>query len=195
MRTVLKSLVAVLLYTLCMPVAHAQEPHVPSQQTNKASATEGAGYGGGDVYGYVNVFAGPAFPIGDSSVKFAGTAGVTLGTFQAKPLGKSFGTSPALELGVIGPVPGGRDVDGLFSANGVFSTIVPHHEAFPFFTGGYTRVFATGNAINLGVGIDFGRRKSDRIIRIEVRDYYLFTRTQQHILGLRIAFGNIFSDN
>jgi hypothetical protein len=172
----------------------AQQPNSSSASSTTTTATKDVSYDN-DVYGYGNVFAGPAFATGGSTHKLAGTAGVTLGLFQAKSRKWGFGTTPVFELGVIGPIPAGRSLDGLFSANGMFTSTVTHHEAFPFFTAGYTRVFVTGNALNFGTGIDLGNRKSDRLIRIEFRDYYLFSSSQQNIVELRMAFGSAFSDN
>jgi hypothetical protein len=191
MRTLVLLVALVLIGT-----AQAQQFGSSSASPNRTTATrDGSNDFGNDVYGYGNVFAGPALATGGSTQKLAGTAGVTLGLFQAKSRKWGFGTTPVFELGVIGPIPAGRSLDGLFSANGMFTTTVPHHEVFPFFTAGYTRVFATGNAINFGTGIDLGNRKSDRIVRIEFRDYYLFTSPQQNIVELRMAFGSAFSDN
>jgi len=189
MRTLVLLVAMVLIGT-----AQAQQASSPSASSTRTSAVKDV-RSGNDVFGYANVFAGPAFATGGSTQKLAGTAGVTLGLFQAKSRKWGFGTIPVFELGIIGPIPAGRSLDGLFSANGVFTTTVPHHEAFPFFTAGYTRVFATGHAINFGTGIDLGNRKSDRLIRIEFRDYYLFTSPQQNIVELRMAFGSAFSDN
>jgi hypothetical protein len=136
---------------------------------------------------YANVFVGPSFTARDLT-KPSFTAGVTLGPYFARTLGKGFFPSPQFELGVVGPLPGGHPLDGLVSINEMFAAKIPHHDLYPFLTGGYTRVFATGHAVNFGAGIDIGKEYK-RIIRIEVRDYYLLTGPKQHVFGLRIGFG------
>ena len=76
----------------------------------------------------------------------------------------------------------------------MFANKVPHGSVYPFLTGGYTRMFATGNAVNFGLGVDFGKDEYKRIVRIELRDYYLFTGPQQHVLSLRVGFGKFIAD-
>jgi len=75
----------------------------------------------------------------------------------------------------------------------MFANKVPNRSVYPFLTGGYTRMFATGNAVNFGPGVDFGK-DDEHLIRIELRDYYLFTGPQQHVLSLRIGFGKFIAD-
>ncbi len=53
-------------------------------------------------------------------------------------------------------------------------------------TGGYTRLFGTGNAINFGGGMDF-RLNAERSVRLEVRDYYNVTGPRGHSVAVRIG--------
>jgi hypothetical protein len=76
----------------------------------------------------------------------------------------------------------------------MFANKLPHRHIYPFLTGGYTRVFVTGNAVNFGLGVDFGKDEYKRLMRIELRDYYLFTGPAQHIVGIRVALGNFIAD-
>jgi hypothetical protein len=55
-------------------------------------------------------------------------------------------------------------------------------------------MFVTGNAANFGLGIDFGKDEYKRIVRIELRDYYLFSGPRQHVVSLRIGFGKFIAD-
>lgn len=55
-------------------------------------------------------------------------------------------------------------------------------------------MFVTGNAVNFGLGFDRGREEYKRIVRIEVRDYYLPSGPQQHVFGLRIGLGKFIAD-
>ncbi len=57
----------------------------------------------------------------------------------------------------------------------------------PFATAGYTYVFGEGSAINFGLGADFHYRRY-RAIRVELRDYYLFTQVPQHNIALRLGW-------
>jgi len=141
---------------------------------------------------YANFFAGPA--TATSGAHLTGTAGITFGQYFARRLGKGISASPQFELGIAGPIPGGHPVDGFVSADAMFANKLPHRPTYPFLTGGYTRIFATGNAVNFGLGVDLGKHDSNRLIRIELRDYYLFTGPTQHIVGLRIGFGTLIAD-
>ncbi len=146
-------------------------------------------------YGYANVFAGPLVATGGSATKLAGTAGITVGEFQVKPLKKGVGMAPELELGIIGPIPNGHNIDGLASINAQFANELSRHDIFPFLTGGLSRIFLTGSALNFGIGFEHSVRGSDTVVRFELRDYYLSTGPQQHLISLRVALGTIISDN
>lgn len=76
----------------------------------------------------------------------------------------------------------------------MFANKVPHRSLYPFLTGGYTRTFVTGYAVNFGLGLDFGKDEYKEVVRIELRDYYLFTGPQQHVIGLRIGLGKFVAD-
>jgi hypothetical protein len=85
-------------------------------------------------------------------------------------------------------------IDGLVGINAMFANKLPHRSDYPFLTGGYTRILATGNAVDFGLGIDFGKDEYKRLIRIELRDYYLFTGPRQHVFGFRIGLGKFIAD-
>ncbi len=142
---------------------------------------------------YENVFIGPALSTGNP-MRATFTGGVTIGQYFARPLGKGIVASPQFEFGIVGPLPHGHPLDGLASVDFMFANKLPQRSLYPFVTGGYTRLFATGNAANLGFGFDVGKKDSEKTLRIELRDYYLFTGPQQHIIGLRLGFGKFIAD-
>jgi putative flippase GtrA len=179
--------VTLALLLVLMPSATAHAQTAPTQ-----TAPQIQNYGLDCAY--QNIFAGPASAAGGSANRPTFTGGVTVGQYAAKTLGKGIGAAPQFELGIVGPLPGGHPLDGLVSVNEMFANKVPHRELYPFITAGYTRMFATGNAVNFGLGFDLGTPKSDRAIRIELRDYYLFTGPRQHVVGLRIGFGKFIAD-
>ncbi len=147
---------------------------------------------GGDC-AYFNFFAGPAFAAGNG-LQPTRTVGVTLGQYFTKSTGKGRIASPQFELGLVGPLPGGHHVDGLASLEFMFSGKLLRQPRFLFAMAGYTRLFVTGNAVTLGVGIDLGKPGSNSVHRIEPRDYFLFTGPQQHVISLRFAFGSLIDD-
>lgn len=142
---------------------------------------------------YANVFTGPSFSSRDRTAP-SFTGGVTIGQYFARNLGKGFVPSPQFELGMAGPLPGGHPLDGLVSVNAMFANKIPRQHVYPFLSGGYTRIFATGNAVNFGLGVDLGKDEYRRLLRIEVHDYYLLSGPRQHVVGLRIGFGKFLAD-
>jgi hypothetical protein len=178
-----------LLFLALTPSAQTQRP---PDQAAIPDDDPGLAY---DTFGYANVFVGPMLNTGGGGTRVGGTSGVTAGLFHVKPLTSGAGVAPVLELGLIGPIPHGHSADGMVSLNGVFETFLPNSNALPFLTAGFTRIFATGNALNFGIGFDHGIGKSDRMIRFELRDYYQVSGTQQHLIVLRVALGSLFSDS
>lgn len=85
----------------------------------------------------------------------------------------------------------------LFSANYMGAFFLKRPQASPrlgsplqstwFFTGGYTRLFGTGNAVNFGGGIDLVL-KGTQTVRFEVRDYMLPSTPSLHDVGLRVGY-------
>ncbi len=143
---------------------------------------------------YENIFVGSAVSVGGTNTQPTFTSGITFGQYAAKPFSHSIAAAPQFELGVIGPLPGGYPLDGLASFNVQLATKAPNRDLFPFLTIGYTRMFVTGNAVNFGLGMDFGKHGYNRLIRVELRDYFLFTGPQQHVIGLRVGLGKLISD-
>jgi putative flippase GtrA len=143
---------------------------------------------------YANWFLGPAAATGGKLSLNTFTGGVTFGQYFARPFGRGVTASPQFELGVVGPIPHGTKVDGLGSMNAMFANRVRGRGLYPSFTVGYTRLFVNGNAVNFGVGVDFGKDEYKRLFRVELRDYYLFTGPRQHVLGLRFGIGRFISD-
>jgi len=175
---------AVALLFLCSAVAGGQTQTAPAPPDPYSR-------GFGTDCAYANIFAGPAVAAKDN-VSFTG--GVTIGQYFARTLGTGINASPQFELGVVGPLQGGHPIDGLASMDAMFAGKVPHRRLYPFLNVGYSRMFATGNAANFGLGFDFGKHEYKRIVRIELRDYYLFTGPRQHVVGLRIGFGKFIDD-
>lgn len=166
-------------------MAHAQSGRAPLDSYSQGLGTDCA---------YENVFAGPTISAGGNIPTPTFTGGVTFGQYFARTLGKGITASPQFELGFVGPLPGGHPVDGLASFDLMFANKVPRRSLYPFLTGGYTRMFVTGNAVNFGLGLDFGKDEYKEVVRIELRDYYLFTGPQQHVIGLRIGLGKFVAD-
>lgn len=160
--------------------AHAQPGRLPNAPTSSHRD-----------YGldcaYENVFFGPAASL-FKPTHLAGTAGITFGQYAAKP--SRLSASPQFEIGVAGPLPA-HPVDGFVSADYMFASKFPHHDVYPSLTAGYTRFFITGNAVNFGVGADLGTPSP---VRIEIRDYWLLSQPEQHLLDLRIALGKLIAD-
>jgi hypothetical protein len=100
-----------------------------------------------------------------------------------------FPTGFLLEGGYAGPWNRFSAGSALFSAN-YMAAFDPTSNAqpkfLPFVTGGYTRLFGTGNGINFGGGVDF-LRGSSVALRVEIRDYLRVSGQSQHNLALRIA--------
>ena len=177
----------ILLWLVSGEIVSAQAPS--SAEAPSAVASEA-----GTDCAYANVFVGPAAATGDGTTKATFSGGLTFGQYFARPLGKGLVASPQFELGVIGPLPHGYPLDGLASVDFMFANKLPHRNLYPFLTGGYTRMFATGNAVNFGLGLDLGVKNSDTLVRIELRDYYVFTGPEQHVVGLRIGLGKLIAD-
>jgi hypothetical protein len=130
----------------------------------------------------------------------AGLANPSTAAHGGLHLGVSFDCLGVLfEGGYAGPINDLGNGSALLSANysGAF-TVGKSHRLMPFFTGGYTRLFGTGNAINFGGGIDFVLRSAvprpdPRGIRFEVRDYFRLTdhptySHPEHNAAFRIAY-------
>jgi putative flippase GtrA len=180
--------------TLALPLSFMIGATVHAQTQLGPTRTAPYSEGLGTDCAYENVFAGPAASAGGNATGATFTAGVTGGQYFARTLGKGIAASPQFELGIVGPLPGGHPLDGLAGFDLMFANKIPQRSLYPFLTGGYTRMFVTGNAVNAGLGIDFGKDEYKRVVRIELRDYYLFTGPRQHVFGLRIGFGKFISD-
>jgi hypothetical protein len=143
---------------------------------------------------YENIFLGPSVAAGGAAAQPTFTGGVTFGQYFAPSLGSRITAAPQFELGIVGPLPRGHVLDGLAGYDTMIAQKIPYRGLYPFLTAGYTRFFVTGNAANFGLGLDFGPQNSDRLTRIELRDYLIFTGPHQHILSLRIALGKLIPD-
>jgi len=180
------AVVGLLMFALCAGVTEAHgQASTPSPEYASKPGTDCA---------YENVFFGPSASLAGSANKATFTGGVTLGQYFARTLGHGITGSPQFELGIVGPLPGGHALDGLVSVDYMFANKLPRRHVYPFLTAGYTRLFVTGNAVNFGLGVDFGKDEYKRLVRVELRDYYVFTGPPQHVLGLRIAFGRFLND-
>jgi len=100
------------------------------------------------------------------------------------------------EGGYVGPANALESGSALFSANyaGAYNTAKAVHSLL-FFTGGYTRLFGTGNGVNFGGGIDFLLNKAYAThasfrprLRFEVRDYLRISGPKEHNVAFRVGF-------
>jgi len=91
-----------------------------------------------------------------------------------------------LEAGVMGPQASHSSVSGYLTAN-AWAPITFGDHGTALITGGYTRMFETGNAFDYGVGyaipID-----STHSLRFDARDYWTFSNPSQHNVVLRVAW-------
>lgn len=91
------------------------------------------------------------------------------------------------EGGYIGPMNDLGLGSAIFSVNYAGAFAVPKSRLLPFFTGGYTRLFGTGNAVNYGGGIDF-LLSNTRAVRFEVRDYLRLSDVREHNVAFRLGY-------
>jgi len=99
-----------------------------------------------------------------------------------------------IEGGYVGPITNNKG-SAILSTNYVlaFRTVEAKTGGFapgkvvPFLTGGYTRLFGTGNAVNFGGGIDV-MLHSLAAVRFEVRDYLNSADQNMHDVGFRIGW-------
>lgn len=93
-----------------------------------------------------------------------------------------------VEGGYVGSWSRLRAGSGIFSVNYIPPWRLDKKARFlPFATVGYTRMVATGNALNYGAGLDY-RLNNAHAIRFEVRDCYNPTRPVQHNPAFRIGW-------
>jgi len=94
-----------------------------------------------------------------------------------------------LEAGVMGPQPNRSSVSGYLSTDLVLPLIPPSKakRGLPLFTGGYTRMFEAGNALDYGLA--FARPvDSSHSIQFEVRDYWVNANPNQHNVVFRVVW-------
>jgi hypothetical protein len=76
----------------------------------------------------------------------------------------------------------------LLSFNIITEFIVLHpNRLTTFATGGYSRLFGTGNALNFGGGINFYIKDRMRALRFEVLDYWHISGAKEHNVVLRMG--------
>ncbi|HEY6273933.1 MAG TPA: hypothetical protein VIX19_18280 [Terriglobales bacterium] len=107
-----------------------------------------------------------------------------------------FPTGFLLEGGYINPWNRFSAGSAIFSANYMasFDTTSNGQPKFlPFITGGYTRLFGSGNGVNFGGGMDF-LRSSSFALRVELRDYLRVSGPSEHNFAIRIALVKYIRD-
>jgi hypothetical protein len=139
-------------------------------------------------YLFTNIFAGGGIgsdgTVQPSSAQAGGTAG--FGTISSKVGGLGF--QEFLESGLIGPLATRNTPTGFVGFDLGSNVLISHTtRSIPFAAAGYSYIFLAGNAINYGIGIDH-YYKSERAIRLEVRDYFTVTATHQHNVAVRLAW-------
>lgn len=101
-----------------------------------------------------------------------------------------------IEGGYIAPVNSFAAGSAILSLNylGKFNfSDKPDPKWSPFLTGGYTRMFGTGHAVNFGAGVDC-RISNGTGVRFEVRDYLRTSGPAEHNFAVRIALLRIAGD-
>ena len=95
------------------------------------------------------------------------------------------------EAGVMGPQANQSAVSGYLSANAwapLGSIRLSHNRAgVPLATGGYTRMFETGHALDYGLGYAYPIDEAHSIC-FETRDYWAFSNPRQHNIVFRVAW-------
>jgi hypothetical protein len=99
-----------------------------------------------------------------------------------------------LEGGYIGPFNRFSAGSAIFSANPAWELPFSATRRSVLFTIGYTRMFATGNALNYGAGLSLPVGHGANRLRIEVRDYMRFTSATEHNFALRLGYALYASD-
>jgi hypothetical protein len=109
------------------------------------------------------------------------------GSLEMMPANGFFGLM--LEFGYAGPVNKLDAGSALLSVNYAPELVISHRKRLGVFAAtGYTRLFGTGNALNLGGGLDFFNKDGTRALRFEVRDYWRFADISEHSAALRIGY-------
>lgn len=113
---------------------------------------------------------------------------------EAPPASKGhFPGGILFEGGYAGPTADFSAGSAFFSAN--YMAAFPVHQytsrmMLGFFTGGYTRLFGSGNAVNYGGGLDLVLSNT-RALRLEVRDYQRLSGPGIHEHNIALRFGYI----
>jgi hypothetical protein len=141
-------------------------------------------------------------PVGQGAYNWLYQAGLTCGagvsTSQAaiKPTVQCGGLLTMtpffeFEVGAMGPQASQSQVSGYLSTNlwiplrGLRDS--PKTRAIPFLSGGYTRMFETGHALDYGAGYAYPL-DHDQSIRFEARDYWTFSNPRQHNVIFRVVW-------
>jgi hypothetical protein len=119
-------------------------------------------------------------------------AGASYSSIATKPTVQCGGLTicPLMEFeaGVMGPQATQSLVSGYLTAN-VWAPLghPGSKHGVPIVTGGYTRMFETGHALDYGVGYAYPIDGSHSI-RLDARDYWTFTNPTQHNVLLRVVW-------
>jgi len=107
---------------------------------------------------------------------------------EAPPVSDRVPYGILFEGGYITPAKSFSSGSAIFSADYMGAFALKDSPIIPFFAGGYSRLFGTGNAVNYGGGADFllnGHKL--RALRLEVRDYCRFSGNR-HNFGFRVGY-------
>lgn len=139
----------------------------------------------------VAIFGGAGITNANTSNALHGSIQFGADLDQSVPWSRSHPLFPVgylFEGGYIGPVNSFSAGSAILSLNylGKFNlSDRPDPGVMPFLTGGYTRLFGTGNAINFGGGLEF-KLTELTALRIELRDYR-HSVPAEHNFAIRIA--------
>jgi len=163
-----------LIFLLPAALAHAQDlPNAPIKQTPAPPD-----HGAYNSYGFAGLVCGAG-----SSYSYVATKP----TVQCGGL-VSFAWVE-LETGVMGPQANRSSVSGYVSVNAWAPVRGPRTSlhGVTVITGGYARLFETGNALDYGAGYALPLDK-DHSLRFEVRDFWTAANPSQHNLLFRVAW-------
>ncbi len=137
---------------------------------------------------FASLFAGAGVDSEDSTRSGSAHIGGAVGSSTLAKRPGGFGFLQLVEVGAMGPFPA-RNAPAAFVSYDLGTTVLlsDRTRTVPFAAAGYSYVFGQASGFNFGVGVD-RYYAGQRAIRLEIRDYLLFTAQPQHNVALRVAW-------